>query len=79
MVYGLISGDHPFLQHANVTFDDMRAIFKTKEAKFNKPIWNKVTPECRELIQLLLLKDPTERPNIEEVLMHPWFTNLIVE
>ena len=35
MLYGLISGDHPFLQHANVTFSDMRAIFKTKEAKFN--------------------------------------------
>ena len=25
----LISGDHPFLKHANVSFDDMREIFRT--------------------------------------------------
>lgn len=29
MIYGLISGDHPFLKHANVSFDDMREIFRT--------------------------------------------------
>ena len=35
MVYGLISGDHPFLKNANVNFDDMRQIFATKDAKFS--------------------------------------------
>ena len=79
MIYGLLSGDHPFLKHANVSFDDMREIFRTKEANFDQAIWNKVTPECRDLVKQMLLKDPTERPNIEEVLMHSWFTDLIVQ
>ena len=79
MIYGLLSGDHPFLTHANVSFDDMREIFRTKEANFDQAIWSKVTPECRDLVKQMLLKDPTERPNIEEVLTHSWFTDLIVQ
>ena len=34
MIYGLLSGDHPFLKNANVTFDDMRRIFSEKNANF---------------------------------------------
>ena len=79
MVFGLLSGDHPFLKSANVNFDDMRKIFSEREANFDSAMWNKVTPECRELVEMLLIKDPTERPNIEAVLMHPWFTDLIVQ
>ena len=32
-----------------------------------------VTVEARNLLKKLLVKEPAERPNISEVLDHPWF------
>lgn len=76
MVYGLLSGDHPFLRKANVNFDDMRKIFAQQNANFDQQIWMKVSPECRDLVKSLLIKNPEDRLNMEEVLSHPWFADM---
>lgn len=32
-----------------------------------------VSPLCRDLLQLMIRKDPAERPFAHEALKHPWF------
>ena len=46
------------------------------EVIFNQPIWDEVTPECKGFISNLLVKDPAQRPSIEEILSHPFYADL---
>jgi serine/threonine protein kinase len=39
-----------------------------------RPVWKKVSKEAKELVQLMLVVDPTQRLSASECLMHPWIT-----
>ena len=40
---------------------------------FNKPVWNKISANCKNFITLLLQKDAKNRLTSEEALKHIWF------
>ena len=40
---------------------------------FDLPCWETISPSVKELITLLLKKDPKERISLVEALHHPWF------
>ena len=75
LVYGLLSGDHPLLTTCHASFDDMRKVILKRDVRFDQLVWRKVTPECRDLLRNLLVKEPENRLNIDEVLSHPWFAD----
>ena len=47
------------------------------ELKLDSPIWEKTSKEAKDLIGLMLKRDPKERPNIKTLLKHDFFKNLI--
>ncbi len=40
---------------------------------YNEYLWDRVSPEARELVARMLAKDPAERITAREALAHPWF------
>ena len=72
MIYGLLSGDHPLLTSCRASFDDMRKIVVERKVRFDQVIWKKLSPECLDFVQKLLIKDPKERLTVEQALRHPW-------
>lgn len=72
MIYGLLSGDHPLLTSCRASFDDMRKIIIERKVRFDQPVWKKLTPECLDFVQKLLMKDPKDRLDIVQVVNHPW-------
>lgn len=39
-------------------------------------IWEEISTEAKELIEMFLQVDPKERITLKEALNHPWFTSL---
>ena len=72
MIYGLLSGDHPLLTSCRASFDDMRKIIIERKVRFDQPVCKKLTPECLDFVQKLLMKDPKDRLDIVQVVNHPW-------
>ena len=43
--------------------------------QFTQPCWNLVSQDAKDLINLMLTKEPTCRVTAEDVLKHKWFEN----
>jgi len=54
--------------------DETFRLIKNEKLKFEKDIWNQVSPESIDLIRKLLDRNIHNRINAEEALKHPWFT-----
>lgn len=37
-------------------------------------VWERVSPDAKDLIQRLLKREPTERISLRDALKHPWIT-----
>ncbi|KXS13405.1 Pkinase-domain-containing protein [Gonapodya prolifera JEL478] len=62
----LLTGRPPFeTSRVGSTLD------KVARAEYEMPAW--VSPEARDLVGLLLRKDPSSRPPVASLLEHPWF------
>jgi len=72
IVYKCLSGAHPFQRKGDSTTKVLTAI---KEARFGfeDAVWEGVSPEAKDLISQLLLKDPDARLKAQQALDHPWF------
>lgn len=71
LLHVLITGVYPY-SGKNVT-----AIFKSiaedPEVSFQHKDIKNISQPAKELLQLLLKKDPMERITAQEALKHPWF------
>lgn len=56
---------------------DYETLKKVKKGVFSYPekIWNKFTPEVKDLINKMLVVDPKFRISAEEAFNHEWFKN----
>lgn len=73
VVHVLMSGCLPF--EASVKQEVMRMTIQDP-VTFKQPIWSRASPEVRDLVKSLLVKDPEERLTISEALAHPWFRSI---
>ncbi|CAD8093062.1 unnamed protein product [Paramecium primaurelia] len=75
ILYSMLSGQLPF--NADYLNDLVENI---KQAKYDFPeeIFSEVSAEAKNLIQLLLRKDPQERPHPDNALGHPWFRGNVI-
>lgn len=71
VLYTMLCGYQPF--HAKYSKELIQKI-KEEEPNFDSNLWQRVSPQAKHLVKLLLEKDPRKRPNIIQVLRHSWFS-----
>ena len=52
----------------------MQAVIQ-REIPMDYGIWKSVSPECRDLIQAMLTRDPAQRISAADAMQHSWFRN----
>ena len=71
LTYVMLYGKYPFDdENKRVLFDKI----KNQEPKYNTSL---ISSEALNVIQSLLTKDPTKRPDANNLLDHPWFAKTI--
>lgn len=73
LLYVLVSGYLPF-QGANS--NEVFIKIKAANYHFNHEEFNRVSKECKDLIQKLLVVNPAKRLNGVQALKHPWFDSV---
>lgn len=63
LTYVLLSGSPPFGSHADI---------KAGQWSFDNPVFDKVSPECRDFMEKLLIRQKEKRMTAHECLEHPW-------
>lgn len=81
MLYVLLSGIHPFVhQHRSIKDKHMlEHEILTTPLTFHHPRWDSVSPDARDIISGMLIRNVKERMTIEDVLQHPWFVKMSVD
>jgi serine/threonine protein kinase len=69
VIYLMIAGCLPF--NGNSDRQIIKAVMDS-EPDFSGDVWQGVSQQGREFIQLMLIKDPRKRASIEQLLAHPW-------
>ena len=64
-----------------MTTDEEALLRRINEADFSldDPGWQRISDDAKDLVQLLLQRDPADRPFVEEVLQHPFCTEALQE
>jgi len=70
ILYVLLSGYPPFYSENE---NELWEIIMSGEYSFHSPYWDRISPEGIDLIQRLLVLEPTKRLTASEVLEHEWF------
>lgn len=74
IMYSLICGSPPFKAS---TEDELYEIIKKGEIDFTSdPVWNSISTEAKNLIDLMLRTDPAHRISASEVLHHTWISGI---
>lgn len=69
VIYLMIAGCLPF--NGNTDRQIIKAVMDS-EPDFSGKVWQGVSQEAQEFIQLMLIKDPCKRASIQQLLAHPW-------
>lgn len=69
ILFILLCGYPPFFDE-----DNQRLFAKIREARFEfaDEFWSEISPEAKQLVSGLLVKNPKERFTAKQVLAHPW-------
>jgi len=69
ILYTMLCGYPPFIEKNLPT---LYRTIKSGKVKFDKPYWNKISPEAKDCVCGLLTVDATKRLNPVELLKHKW-------
>ncbi|KAE8986250.1 Serine/threonine-protein kinase [Phytophthora rubi] len=72
VLYIMLSGSHPFDLDGMSSDHVVEHRIKAEPISFAFSAWNNVSPDAKDLISKLLVKDPTLRLTAEQMLQHPW-------
>ena len=67
----MLTGSQPFID------DNLQKLvdkIKNEEPQYNLKIFDKITNEAKDLLKLMLQKDPSHRPSAQECLQHTWIS-----
>ncbi|EGR31190.1 protein kinase domain protein, partial [Ichthyophthirius multifiliis] len=70
IIYTLLIGKPPF-----ETSDVKTTYKKIKQNNYSFPDHITIAPNAKNLIQIILVEDPTKRPSLDEILAHPFINN----
>lgn len=71
IIYLLITGVKPFVAESKA---DLRKEVLYGEPNYDHPGFLKVTPECKDFVKKLIVKDDSKRLSADEALVHAWFS-----
>ena len=67
----LLSAEGPYLGASfSLVMQDTNRATLYSELDFERPPWDTLTPEAKELVQALLQRDPQQRPSAADALQH---------
>lgn len=75
LIFLLLSGHHPFDPTGKSSARDIQKRAKEADYNFNSSVWKGISDRGKDLISRLIVKDPTERYSMLDVLRHPWITD----
>ena len=73
ILYLLLTGKFPFY---GKTENEIIEKILNKKIEFNEEIFDKISPEAKDLIQKCLIHDKNKRISASEALKHPFFANI---
>ena len=73
VTYAMLCGALPF---DSKTGDDIIQLTTRGKLYFDLPIWKTLSSDCIEICTLMLEKNPQKRISLNEVLSHPWFSEV---
>lgn len=65
LVYMMLSGLQPPFKDCTQSLNG--------DVDFTEPCWSQVSDEAKNLIYHILRPDPSKRPSLDDILLHPWF------
>ena len=71
ILYVMLCGFPPFYAEDN---NELFDYIKNAKYEFASPYWDHVSEEAKDLIQKLLVVEPSKRLSCQEILKHPWLT-----
>ena len=79
LLYILLSGYHPFDPVNDANDDEVSKRIQCKQdhykyVSFQSPVWKRISPTAKQLVESLLKFDPRERPSAQELLHNPWLS-----
>jgi len=74
IIYTLLCGFPPFFDASN-NMKNLYHLIKKGQYSYPSPFWDDITDDAKDLINKLLVKDPSGRLTAEQVLEQPWITN----
>jgi calcium/calmodulin-dependent protein kinase I len=75
LAYISLCGRHPFDPDNTMDDDEIEQSILTGQYSLDRP---EISPHARDLLKKILRRDPLERPSVEEILDHPWFSDGII-
>jgi len=73
-LYAMLSAAAPFDVPESFEATAQRIRDARPELSFPEPIWQRVSPQAKDLVQRLLHPDPTLRLPLDKALAHPWLS-----
>lgn len=71
ILFVMLCGYPPFYADDN---NELFSLIKGSKYEFSAPDWDEVSEQAKDLIRKLLVIDPKQRLNPDEILKHPWLT-----
>lgn len=69
VIYLMIAGCLPF--NGNTDRQIIKAVMDS-EPDFQAQVWQGVSQQAQDYVRLMLMKDPSKRASIDQLLAHPW-------